>query len=203
MKEENYKIIQKDSDDSNPTPKDIEKIKKANYRKGTISSIIYMTNLLFIGAFLNSFNVIQPDITLAYGYTSQEIIWTSTLDLFSAVIFSLFNSIIIEKIGLRKNSLWVSFSLFVASFFKFLLPVSIGFAYLGFLIKGMAGSFALNCMMEFCNVWFDEEKRPFFFGFLSLGSVVGIGLIPFVPFIFLSNNVEDPGILLFFLFFFI
>ena len=192
-KSDDYIKIETDSDPVKKTSAESIKVSKANHRRGVINSIIYMANLLFIGCFLNSLNVIQPDITLAFGYSSQSVIWTSTFDLIGAVIFSVFNSVIIEKIGLKYNAILFSFCLLLASGFKFFLPYSIGLVYVGFLVKGAGAAFALNSMMKFCKVWFSDGERPFYFGFLSLGTLVGIGIAPFVPFIFLSNEVVDVG----------
>ena len=180
----------------NLTPQEISSIKKKNFRNGIISSIIFGFNMFLVGYALCMLTSIQPDLTFVYGYSEQQIIWTSSTGLITSIILSTFNSVFIEWMSMKSVSYIVSISLLLFSLGNLCLPISIYLVYIGYFIHGFANSFVLNSMVKFCNMWFCSKRRPFYFGFLGLSTLAGTALAPFFPFMFLSNKIRSYGMVL-------
>jgi MFS family permease len=133
---------------------------------------------------------IQTDITYAFGYSRSSIIYTSSANLFGAISISVFNSILIEKMGTRWSLIIASVCLNIAAWGRLMLPKSIDFIIFVFVFAGFGAGFALNTILKFCNEWFPSNKRPFYYSFLTLGTLLGSGLGPVLPYIFIR---EDTG----------
>ena len=78
----------------------------------------------------------------------------------------------------------------LAAWCRIFLPESIDLIIAAFFLCGIGVGFALNTILKFCHEWFPEDKRPFFYSFLTLGTLLGSGLGPILPFIFISDSNE-------------
>ena len=180
----------------NLTPQEISSIENKNFRNGIISSIIFGFNMFLVGYALCMLTSIQPDLTFVYGYSEQQIIWTSSTGLITSIILSTFNSIFIEWMSMKTVSYIVCIPLLLFSLGNLCLPISIYLVYFGYFFHGLATCFVLNSMVKFCNMWFCSKRRPFYFGFLGLSTLTGTALAPFFPFMFLSNKIQSYGMVL-------
>ena len=156
----------------------------------TLTFISYFVLLLYVGLNLNFLTSIQKDVTYAYGYSRSSIIYTSSSNLFGAIIISIFNSIMIEKMGTRWSLIVASIMVNICSWFRLLLPQSMIVVIICFIPAGFGAGFSLNTILKFCHEWFPKEKRPFYYSFLTLGTLLGSGLGPILPYIFIKAGTS-------------
>ena len=159
--------------------------------KGILNFVIYFVGLLYAGLCLNILTSIQVDVTFAYGYSVNQIIYTSSALIFGAIIISVFNSVIIEKIGVRASlAIFFLFQL-VPAWARLLLPRSISLVIGTSVIVGVGVGFGLNTILKFCHMWFPQKQRTFYYSFLTLGTLLGSGLGPILPYMFISESNDD------------
>ena len=157
----------------------------------TLNFISYFVLLLNVGLNLNFLTSIQEDVTYAYGYSRSSIIFTSSSSLFGAILISIFNSVMIEKMGTRWSLIVASIMVNICAWFRLLLPESMTVVIICFVPAGFGAGFSLNTILKFCHEWFPKEKRPFYYSFLTLGTLLGSGLGPILPYIFIRSGTSS------------
>jgi sugar phosphate permease len=181
----------------NPKPTNkILKLQREHLTLARINFIVYFFKLLLIGSILNMFNVIQPDLTSSYNISKQRIILISTVSLITSTILTFLNPLIMSSFRLRSIFITTSLCLFIGTWSLLLIPYDFNIVYLSFLLFGVSASCSLNSIIKFIFVWFEDSKQPFYFSFLGLATLFGIGLCSIFPFMFLSNSQENIGNLL-------
>ena len=155
-----------------------------------INFILYFSQLIYIGFCVNILTSIQVDITYAYGYSTSSVIYTSSADLFGAITISFFNFILIERMGIRWSLIISSIGTTICSWTRIILPHSITIVIIGFIFCGLGVGFALNTILKFCEESFPPKKRPFYYSFMTLGSLLGSGLGPIMPYLFIKAGSE-------------
>lgn len=165
-------------------------LRQKTSRQAIFNFVIYFIGLLYAGLCINILTSIQTDITYAYGYSVNQIIYTSSSFIFGAIIVSLFNSVIIDRIGVRWSLYVFLFFQIIAAWLRILLPESIDIVISGSILIGIGVGFGLNTILKFCHMWFPKSERTFYYSFLTLGTLLGSGLGPMLPYIFISEGDE-------------
>ena len=161
--------------------------------KAILNFVLFFSVLLHCGVYGVTLTSIEPDIYYAYGYSKSTIIMTSSALLLGGVSISLFNAAIIEAIGTRWALLVAATCLATGSWCRLLLASQIRVVLASFVVAGFGGGFALNMILKFCHEWFPASKRPFYYSFLTLGTLIGCGLGPILPYAFISEGPETSA----------
>jgi sugar phosphate permease len=81
----------------------------------------------------------------------------------------------------------------LGSWFLMLAPLSFDAVFAGFFLVGISSAFSLNSIIRFIFAWFSPKRRPLFYSILGLATLVGTGLGPLIPFIFIRDCQDHLG----------